>query len=218
MHRSGTSMVAGILTKLGINMGGRRLDRNRCPGNPLGHYEDRAFIRLNDNILKRAGGDWKKPPKWKLIINQRERFDIRIKRVLNSLNYPLTGWKDPRTSLTIDLYYPHLINPYFIVCHRNPDDVARSLLKRDGISLREGKIIQNIYEKFIEHFFKIHSDLLRLDLQYEKVTTDPENLVREIIKFTGINNTHKYFKNAANFVLTNQRAHKLAERLKLKKK
>ena len=50
MHKSGTSMVAGVLEKLGANMGKELLGPHWS--NPLGHFENVKFVNLNERILK----------------------------------------------------------------------------------------------------------------------------------------------------------------------
>ena len=50
MHRSGTSMIASILNKLGVSMG--KVMLGKTPSNPLGHFEDKDFYNLNRKILK----------------------------------------------------------------------------------------------------------------------------------------------------------------------
>ena len=47
--RSGSSDVAGMLNKLGVDMGAKFLDGDR--NNPLGTFEDIAFVNLNRAIL-----------------------------------------------------------------------------------------------------------------------------------------------------------------------
>ena len=60
MHRSGTSLTAGGLEKIGIDMGDNQLGANQW--NPLGHFENVDFVGLNDRILNTAGGNWLDPP------------------------------------------------------------------------------------------------------------------------------------------------------------
>ena len=61
IHRSGTSMVAGILSKLEIPMGDGAL-MNPAPENPEGFFERVDVMQLNDSVLKRLGGSWQAPP------------------------------------------------------------------------------------------------------------------------------------------------------------
>jgi hypothetical protein len=64
----------------------------------------------------------------------------------------LTGFKDPRTCLTIDVWLPFLENPHFIVCYRSPADVARSFNNRDGVNLPFALALTNEYNTRISNF------------------------------------------------------------------
>lgn len=72
----------------------------------------------------------------------------------NAKNNGLYSWgfKDPRTVLTIDLYLPHLPNPQFITCYRGPMEIAKSLNKRDGMSIEKGMNISKIYNERLSEF------------------------------------------------------------------
>ena len=141
MHRSATSLVAKSLHHE-ISMGERLLPA--IPNdNPLGYYEDIEFIQLNDKILRKAGGDWRNPPSEEKILQVADRFDSRIRSILQErYSYGVNwGWKDPRTVLTIRLYLPYLINPHFISCLRDPQEVAASLVRRDSIFFTQEKAV-----------------------------------------------------------------------------
>jgi len=56
MHRSGTSMLSGMLDRLGIDMGDDVVGRQES--NPLGHFEDGDLLSLNELILAKAGGSF----------------------------------------------------------------------------------------------------------------------------------------------------------------
>ncbi|MDI3547538.1 MAG: hypothetical protein PWR10_1190 [Halanaerobiales bacterium] len=211
MHRCGTSMIAGVLNKLGINMGDKLLGKS--PSNPLGHFEDEDFLDLNERILKAARGSWLNPPSEKEILEQKEQFQAEIMTLTSKVNTGIWGWKDPRTSLTIDLYIDYLENPYFIVCHRKAEDVAASLQKRDPdfINIESGINLRNLYEERINNFFSEHPGLPRLDLYYEEVINAPRKWVKEIINFLEIVVSNKDFQRAVKFILPNEEVHKISD-------
>lgn len=208
MHRSGTSMIAGVLSKLGVNMGKNLLGKGLT--NPLGHFEDQDFINLNVEILEAAGGSWDSPPARETILKQKDKFQNKIIDLVN--NKPeIWGWKEPRTSLTIELYLPYLINPYFIVSYRNSQTVAESLKKRNQIRIERGLELKEIYEKRIKVFFDRFPDLSRLPLYYEEVTTDPEKWVNIIIDFLKLDVSEEERQKAVSFILPNEEVHRLAK-------
>lgn len=152
MHRSGTSITTGILSKLGVNVGERLIHSNIA--NPLGYFEDIDFFELNKEILRSAGGGWKSPPERDAILIQENNYKKQIFDLVSKKESELWGWKDPRTNLTIDLYLPFLTNPYFIVCHREPMAVAKSLEQRENLEVEDGIRLIKIYEERINNFFR----------------------------------------------------------------
>ena len=137
MHRSATSLVSKALFNE-IYMG-------PCPGGNV--FESRPFRLLNQSILRCAGGSWHTPPPEEAILDLYEDFRDRIVETieLDRGGRELWGWKDPRTTLTIRLYLPHLENPHFIPIFRNPLEVAKSLKRRDGFSIKKGVSLANTY-------------------------------------------------------------------------
>ncbi len=156
MHRSATSLIAKGLNDAGVAMGDDLLSAQAS--NPWGHFEDIEFIALNEAILRAAGGSWDNPPPEQAILDQARRYDSSIKALVRANDgnvdpdYPIWGWKDPRTTLTIRLYVKHLINPHFIACFRNPYDVAKSLNRRDGKPMNEGFNLAKEYNRRLISF------------------------------------------------------------------
>ncbi|MCJ7734676.1 MAG: sulfotransferase [Anaerolineales bacterium] len=185
MHRSGTSMVGGVLSHLGVDMG------DDFPGkqisNPLGHFEDGDFLTLNSSILEQAGGDWKTPPSYQQILSQEKTFQPQILALVRSRQkqnpqHPW-GWKDPRTSLTIELYKANLHNPFFIWCQRAPEDIAESLWQRNGIVHADGLKLVDIYEQGIQEFFNKYPEMPKLILNFQEVVNQPQYWVNALIDF-----------------------------------
>src|SRR5215210_8491404 len=54
MHRSGTSMVAKLLQRTGLNLGDEADLMPPAAENPEGFYEYLEFVRLNDEVLNVA--------------------------------------------------------------------------------------------------------------------------------------------------------------------
>lgn len=148
MHRSATSLTAGGLEKSGIHMGEEYLEHDQS--NPWGIFENRKFVSLNQKILKAAGGSWDNPPSRQAILKQ--DFDDEIKELIKNHEHEYWGWKDPRTSLTAELFHPHLTNPHYIVNFRDKDEVAKSLNRREGMPLHKGRELADIYNHRIVSF------------------------------------------------------------------
>jgi len=206
-------MTAGVLQKLGINMG-EDLKEKRPP-NPLGYYENVEFIDLNNKILKEAGGDWRNPPAEEKILKQQEKFEDDIKKLIKRHKDESWGWKDPRNSLTIKLYTPYIDNPYFIVCHRKEQAIARSLYDREGINRDKSIRLKKIYEDRINKFFK-ENDYSRLDIYYEDVLDQSRKNLERIIDFLKLNPQKRQKKEAENFIMPKKEIKKLSFKLRIK--
>ena len=101
------------------------------------------FLKKNVELL---GGD---------IWNDADRplQDADTNELINSKDTrPLWGWKDPRTTLTIDKYYNHLEDPIIVGLFRKPELVAKSMAKRGDISEVEALILAKAYNKKIIDF------------------------------------------------------------------
>src|SRR5688572_30794661 len=58
MHRSGTSVLAGLLNIMGAYFAAEGLGIKANPQNPKGFWERRDVRALNDLLLHSAGCDW----------------------------------------------------------------------------------------------------------------------------------------------------------------
>lgn len=216
MHRSGTSLLAGVLQKLGVCM---EQEKSKPKwSNPFGHFEDRRFVVLDESILQAAGGSWDCPPERERILSQNNKFKNEIESLVKNSSSSLWGWKDPRSSLTIDLFMPYLVNPHFIICKRDPEMVARSLNRRDNTDIETGKNIAASYQNAIEDFFRGNEMLPRLEIEYEKFTADPDSNLGNIIAFLQLEVTKKTYAKAKAIVLPNEKIRKISNRMRFFKR
>ena len=80
------------------------------------------------------------------------RFDDLRKRVMTLIRQefadaPVWGWKDPQTCLTLPFWKSLLPPMHYVICFRNPLDMARSLERRDGFSIQKGFHLWLLYTK-----------------------------------------------------------------------
>lgn len=215
MHRSGTSLVGNVLRNLGIDMG-KRLAKAKWT-NPLGHFEDKDFVDLNNRILRLAGGSWDKPPQQDKIRHQNDAVKTEIVKLVQERDSQVWGWKDPRTSLTMELYLPYLTNPYFIVCRRDIKAISRSLRRRDQLDFRSGERLTKIYRERIDDFFRRNPHLPRLHLSYEIATSDPETTVKKIIEFLGIQPSTEAYEQATKAIMPPKKIMRISKWMRLKR-
>ena len=143
MHRSGTTLLVGLLSQLGASFG-TRTDPNA---------EDLFFLRLNEWVMRRAGGAWDYPlPTVKFLGNQRFFDDVLdlLARIVRSESSTVAGerfkpppaevvwgWKDPRAVFTFPLWGRVFPGAKLIYIRRNGVDAASSLLTRERNRWRE---------------------------------------------------------------------------------
>ena len=150
MHRSATSLAAMGLHNSSVSMGTYFLAKDS--GNIHGYFEDMSFLNLNKSILLDAGGRWDKPPSRQKIIGLAPKYGPIIKELVAEKKKPLWGWKDPRTTLTIELFIPYIENPHFIVCFRDTMEVAKSLQRRNGFPINQGLSLAKVYNRRLLEF------------------------------------------------------------------
>ena len=151
MHRSGTSMVAGLLKKCGLYLGENLISGLR--DNPRGHFEDREFVAINDRILSQNGGSWSNPPTRTLIITP-----LLVNRIQKFLSkWPkdkIVGWKDPRACITLPIWKKALkAEALKVIIVRRPwPEIALSLEQRNGFSYEKSiELIKNYLERLEEN-------------------------------------------------------------------
>ena len=119
-HRSGTSFLARCLQQAGVAMAGHPA---RC--------EDIQFVKLNQAILRDAGGLWRNPPPEEAIHEAALAHEGEISSLLSRRD-AFWGWKDPQQPLTVREFLPHLSGDAYLICtFRKPEQIGASL-KRIG--------------------------------------------------------------------------------------
>ena len=191
MHRSGTSTVAGILHLHNIIMG---TYQNFWPRplkqNPKGFYENYDFRKVNDTILKHSDYNVKSysPDIPSIILH--DKIKLKMSKIIK--NYSSTyidwGWKDPRTCLTIFQWIEvieslNLKNQVRIIfVSRKAISVARSLKKRNNLSLEIGLSLWEAYSKKALQFCE-NSDLPIFYCSFESLLETPNLICNPLFKF-----------------------------------
>ncbi len=190
MHRGGTSAVTGVVHELGAFLGPAGHLMARRADNPAGFYEHQLLTDLNDELLHVLGGSWHAPPTlvpgWERG-PQLEGLRVRALQRLHDdfADAPLWAWKDPRTSLTLPFWRPLLPETQLVVCVRNPLDVARSLLARDGLDEATG------IDLWMRHTVAALAALSTMPLLvlYDELVNDPSREVARIAAFLELDAT-----------------------------
>jgi len=160
MHRSGTSLVTGL-----INSAGYKINNNMGKDNynAIGYYEDIDIMVKNDRLLSHYGGKWYSPPD--VIPDKMYEFDYNYDAV-----------KDPRFCLT----YPAWLFPcpYKIVkVKRNKSDCVKSLIKRNGFSVELASALYDIYNKRLDGW----NDVPFITINYEDILDNNVKVLEDFI-------------------------------------
>jgi len=196
MHRSGTSMITGILSRCGMKIGKNLL--MGAKDNPKGHFEDRRFININNDLLIKNGGRWDSPPQIVSYRNSRHRMveflDLPEWKVKN------VGWKDPRICITFPLWYklitPEPIRVVFV--YRPIPEIAESLRKRNGFNKSKG---MNLAREYIKRAFGNVKGLRKCNYfitYYHSYFHSWRTELEELVEFLGLEipkNEEKWIEN-----------------------
>jgi hypothetical protein len=140
MHRSGTSLVAGILSILGVFLGDEGDLLIKTAENPYGYFEHKDVMVINDDILAVFGGTWDNLPELQYGWQKDARLipiRQRIEKFVQSMEVRGGVWgiKDPRLAITLPLWQEYLpVNTQYVVTYRNPIEIWQSLRKRNDIT------------------------------------------------------------------------------------
>jgi len=134
MHRSGTSLLAGLMQAAGVSVGKRLMEATEF--NPRGYFEDLDFQELHEEILAHNGiaRGYLDLPHRPLRIEPRHRERAR-ELIERRGELPLWGWKDPRTLLFLDMWAELLPDAVFVFIYRDPCQVVDSLRRRHDVEL-----------------------------------------------------------------------------------
>lgn len=188
MHRCGTSMVAGILAKCGYDFGSASELLPANQSNSLGYFEnEKIAYRVNDAIFSHFGGSWHNPPElppgWQSK-PELEHLRSRAKAVVDSYGgHQNWAWKDPRASLLVPFWEQLVPDMTYIICVRNPIDVARSLQQRDGLSMQEAT---GLWHQYVSSALAQTSDSRRIIVFYEDFFEAPRAALTKLLEFLDV--------------------------------
>jgi hypothetical protein len=158
MHRSGTSLCANVLQALGVDMAE---GAGASPDNARGHWERACVNDLNDQVFALFARGWASASH-ALALPLHWREDPRVQnigqalldfvapRVAASCAAGVTwGVKDPRIARLLPLWRQVFLGanvaPRFVICVRDPAQVARSLHVRDHFTREHAEYRWLIY-------------------------------------------------------------------------
>lgn len=177
MHRSGTSLLAGMLQALGVWLGPVDELLGPQPDNPEGFFEHPTLMGLDEALLERAGSAWDDTaPELARItaLADDAAWQAQARLWLRGLwrsrpeGTVLTAFKDPRLCYTAGFWQASCPALQGLIVLRHPLAVARSLRARGGYSsLRHGLALWAAHHRALAPWrgradvpVILHSDLL----------------------------------------------------------
>lgn len=130
--RSGTSFTARMLNSAGLLLPGNHTVADEF--NSDGYFEDHRVVATNSDILWGSSGHWfMPPPALRVYAYQRAQIVQSLAWLCDFAG--ISGWKDPRGTLTLSVWLEvarKLRVPVLVVgVFRNPAAVANSIVKHE---------------------------------------------------------------------------------------
>jgi len=195
MHRSGTSMLAGLLHSSGIFMGN---DWDE-------HQESVFFQKINKDLFTKNAANWAAPrvptvsDRIELptagLLRHYLKAHVHPSRLIQLLRGNPWGWKDPRNTFTLGCWLKIFPDAKVIHIHRNGLDVALSLSNRSKkkTSNEYAKPLQDtaagfdLWQKYVAQSFSFESVLgdRMITVQFEKLIVSDENETQKLEAFVG---------------------------------
>jgi GT2 family glycosyltransferase/glycosyltransferase involved in cell wall biosynthesis/Tfp pilus assembly protein PilF len=190
MHRSGTSLCSHVLSALGVDMADAIAVQE---SNEKGHWERRQIVDLNDRILEHFNRgfytphhDFGLPVAWWADPEVGEFRREIVALLAARMGEAPFGFKDPRTSRLIPMWLQIFgelrLEPKFIICLRNPAQVARSLHARDGFDPEIGEFR---WFSYVVDCFRYTRNRDICVLEYETWFDAPATNIAKLREFLG---------------------------------
>lgn len=191
MHRSGTSLVARLLSELGVFWGPSWLLYKGDQHNPGGYFELRDLVTCNDRLLDGAGGAWDMAPVDLQVLaapgpeslTEMQRAIQEVSCLARSAGR-VWGVKDPRMSFTWRAWIQMLPTTRVVICLRDPLAIAQSLSKRGLSSLRHGLTLS---AQYFDSLSEIPADRVHAFVLYDQLANDPERVIHRLIRQLNLN-------------------------------
>jgi hypothetical protein len=191
MHRSGTSLLTYLLHKLGATLPRELIGPGY--GNPLGHWEPRYLVTINDEVLRTIDRSWDDPrPIDSAWFSSGDAYRF-IERIVAQIGRdygcaPFILIKDPRICRILPLYLTALdildIEPLVVLQLRPFHEVARSLADRDGF---EPDLSEFLWLRSIMEAERVSRSCSRVWVTLDQVISDWPGTARRIASTLEIN-------------------------------
>lgn len=193
MHRSGTSALASTIHGLGVTLGDSLLPPSE--DNPKGYFENKAVQEFNEAFLVGSGFGWDD-----VFFDIHDVPESDYQRLVSSASrilenefgaYESFAVKDPRICILLPVWLDACrklnIKPRVVLAHRHPLEIAESLKKRNGMSIR------NALALWADHMFKAElysRNLDRILVSYDDLLSNFSQTTTSLQSFFGGSNAN----------------------------
>lgn len=178
MHRSGTSLLAGVLEHLGLDAGRQDLMFKADEFNSDGYWERLDIVEWHDRALRRQAG-WASAPPDPMAFTD-DRLDGLSDDIPQLLTPYTTPWmlKDPRQCLLLPLWHEARgSTDLHVISVRHPHEIQRSLQRRNSYSPELGIAL---WERYVYDMLRASRGRTTLLVSYEALTTKPDTTIPAI--------------------------------------
>lgn len=212
MHRSGTSATARLLGELGCDFGGELLSGR--VDNPGGYFEHRAVVEAHNDFLRAVGREWDDPRPWQEEFGSAAAREARrsLEEIFERDFSERDLWvlKDPRLCRLLPLWDGILARAdvRFVVVHRHPLAVARSLQRRDGMQRERALLLWMRHVLEAERSTRVWK---RAYVRFEELMADPGKTIPGMMKGLGLSHRFDRWSGAADQALESSQVHHSVE-------
>ena len=186
MHRSGTSVLAGLVSLQGYYLGASEMPKRE--DNPKGFYENFKVYQLNQSILLDHNTSW---DEYSFTMDQispedLHRYEVKAREIIKQEFGPVKRifMKDPRMCLLFPLWEKVLTEMGFsikvILAYRSPMEVANSLQVRNEMAVEKSLMMWS------HHFFQAEKnsrEYPRMLVRYDKDILDLDKFLEKLSVF-----------------------------------
>lgn len=183
MHRSGTSAICLLLEKAGYSFGDDLIQA--AEDNPLGFWESKRLISLNEQLGGGADSwqyikltDCKASDGWKL---KADSFVCDLIEHAHAKKYT-PALKDPRMCRFLNNWFEIITEKKVVFVIRDPIAVAKSLRKRNDISISYGLALWFVYN-FEAIKSIVESGVDYICVEYEKMVSGAYGEAKKFYEF-----------------------------------
>ena len=198
MHRSGTSFLSQIISRLGAFFPGPLIDADEF--NLNGYLENTLITSIHDQLLVDLGRTWSgrnghQPlPKAWMSHPSTLSASRKVKALLNgylSKDHSCIAIKDPRISLLLPFWYDICreidTETVFVFALRHPADVAKSLVRRDQFTVGMNSWrSQLLWKRYNSAIVEESGDTRPVFFEHTSWKTAPEKQMQRLCSCTGL--------------------------------